>query len=150
MQKRALTWVLDENEASSPEVRGKIIDFRPHLLGTGPIKVIEEGDEKKWRAGLNTDGINLMQTVAQCTDEDIVDMAANTNFDTHAHAPRVCVFPQNLQSFYEAAGPLQEKVEEELESGMLQGPFDSPALWPCYVKVATLPAKRKTRRGRTQ
>ena len=133
---RASLWVLGYEECTAPWARGPIWDFRHYLraiqhgLPDGPITCVRDGDEKAWLPGLNTEGILLLDSVCKCSDHDIVHMAAVSNFDTHAECDRTCVFAPNLMSYYNNAPQLQEKVDKELEQGLMQGPFATATHWP--------------------
>ena len=137
---QALLWVMEESECTAAWACGLVHDLRGYLTALregrpdGPIHSVCDGDERKTSRGLNTDGIALLQSVCHCTDEDIVSMAAYDNFDTYTNRPPMVVLAPNLRSFYDNVGELVGKIEEEVQLGFLQGPFDTATHWPFNVR----------------
>ena len=110
-----------------------VVDFRPQMLAhqngrTAPIQLVKPGSERN--LGFHRVGVETLQQLRPCSDEDTVNAMASTNFDTWMETPPAFVYTENNASFYAAACLFQDDLEDELSNGMLEGPFLGPAFAP--------------------
>ena len=135
---RALLLAIPDTEVFAPGAVGCVYDLRewwtaiqsgqpPPLIGP-----LVQHDER--RPMLNSDGIAELTRLAPAADRDMVDMMAVSGFDSKQNTdPRMFLLVPNATAFYEHMGHSVKKVEEELDKGILQGPFHGFPFLPVQV-----------------
>ena len=151
--RRTKLWVIPR-AAMSEEARPFIWDLRSYWQDkTTGIHPVVDGDERRVTGLGNPEhkaGISVLQQQYRCPDEETphrmvsgIATFSDAAFDGFVLGP-------NYTGFYDEIDFAVEKNEQELEAGILQGPFPGPAFAPCRVfatNVAIQPNGKKRRTG---
>ena len=136
----ALLFVICENEFMRDAYLGLTFDLRSWWeaqrdgLPLPPIMPIKQGDER--RDNLNATGLKRLQSLSQTVDADMFDMMSNSKFDSGFDVPageRMLVLDPNADEFDQHIKISIEKVEDELDQGMLQGFYLGPPFMPIMI-----------------
>ena len=134
---RALLWIVPI-EAFDPRAAPYTWDLRSYCENPGcEIHPIRAGDERR-QSGLSApnfaENIERLHAKFKCADCDTPNQMARgvhtTVFDDE-NSFRGCVFGTNYPNYYDKADFAVQRTQEEVDEGILFGPFPIPAFLPC-------------------
>jgi hypothetical protein len=151
--RRTKLWVIPR-AAMSPEARPYVWDMRSFWQDqSAGIHPVVDGDERR-HTGLGKQehktGIASLQQRFQCPDEETPNRMISGISTFSDDAFDGFVLGPNYSGFYDEIDFAVGKNVQELESGVLQGPYPGPAFMPCRVfatNVAIQPNGKKRRTG---